>query len=61
VPSGTPTWDAAARAWTGRSTFTTEEVTGWERAGARLIGGCCRVGPQAVAAIAATVRGTSAA
>ncbi|MGW0820202.1 homocysteine S-methyltransferase [Streptomyces sp. NPDC002845] len=50
-PNSGEAWDAEARAWTGSSTFTTEQVTGWERAGARLIGGCCRVGPGAISAI----------
>jgi homocysteine S-methyltransferase len=45
-PNSGETWDAGARAWTGRSTFTAEQVEGWRRAGARLIGGCCRVGPR---------------
>ncbi|MBP5870677.1 homocysteine S-methyltransferase [Streptomyces scabiei] len=54
-PNSGETWDAAARSWTGRSTFTTEQVLGWRAAGARLIGGCCRVGPEAVSAIARTL------
>lgn len=55
-PNSGETWDAGARTWTGRSTFTAEQVTGWQRAGARLIGGCCRVGPEAITGIAETVR-----
>ena len=55
-PNSGETWDADARAWRGRSTFTPEQVTGWERAGARLIGGCCRVGPTAISQIAAARR-----
>ncbi|MGW0843663.1 homocysteine S-methyltransferase [Streptomyces sp. NPDC002787] len=55
-PNSGETWDASARAWTGRSTFTTEQVEGWRAAGARLIGGCCRVGPEAISAIAETLR-----
>ncbi|WAU84260.1 homocysteine S-methyltransferase [Streptomyces sp. Qhu-G9] len=51
-PNSGETWDAQARAWKGRATFTSEQVAGWERAGARLIGGCCRVGPGAITAIA---------
>jgi homocysteine S-methyltransferase len=56
-PNSGEAWDAGAREWTGRSRFTAEQVTGWERAGARLVGGCCRVGPEAITAIAGTVHG----
>lgn len=55
-PNSGETWDAAARAWTGSSTFTAAQVDGWERAGARLIGGCCRVGPEAITGIASALR-----
>jgi homocysteine S-methyltransferase len=55
-PNSGETWDAEARAWTGRSTFAPAQVTGWERAGARLIGGCCRVGPGAIAGISEALR-----
>ncbi|WP_369195209.1 homocysteine S-methyltransferase [Streptomyces djakartensis] len=55
-PNSGETWDAGARAWTGRATFTADRVRSWRRAGARLIGGCCRVGPQAIAEIAGVVR-----
>lgn len=58
-PNSGEVWDAGARAWTGRATFTAEQVTGWQRAGARLIGGCCRVGPEAITAIAEAVHGGS--
>ncbi|WP_432057915.1 homocysteine S-methyltransferase [Streptomyces sp. bgisy022] len=54
-PNSGETWDAAARAWTGRPTFTASRVAGWRESGARLIGGCCRVGPEAIAAVAAAV------
>ncbi|MGC5567158.1 homocysteine S-methyltransferase [Streptomyces sp. FR-108] len=56
-PNSGETWDAGARAWRGRSTFAPEQVVAWERAGARLIGGCCRVGPEAISAIADTLGG----
>ncbi|GAA3160954.1 MULTISPECIES: homocysteine S-methyltransferase [Streptomyces] len=55
-PNSGETWDAGARDWTGRPTFTTERVTGWRESGARLIGGCCRVGPETIASIARTLR-----
>ncbi|MDN3297636.1 homocysteine S-methyltransferase [Streptomyces ficellus] len=51
-PNSGEEWDAEARAWRGRSTFSAERVTGWQRAGARLIGGCCRVGPDTIAELA---------
>ncbi|WP_416963957.1 homocysteine S-methyltransferase [Streptomyces sp. Agncl-13] len=54
-PNSGETWDAEARAWTGRSTFTTEQVEGWLASGARLVGGCCRVGPEAITSIARTL------
>ncbi|MBK3626218.1 homocysteine S-methyltransferase [Streptomyces sp. MBT49] len=54
-PNSGEAWDAEARAWTGRSSFTTEQVLGWRDAGARLIGGCCRVGPTAITSIAGTL------
>ncbi|MFE9763619.1 homocysteine S-methyltransferase [Streptomyces sp. NPDC005808] len=50
-PNSGEEWDAQARAWNGRSMFTAEQVEGWRRGGARLIGGCCRVGPGAITAI----------
>ncbi|MET7651034.1 MULTISPECIES: homocysteine S-methyltransferase [unclassified Streptomyces] len=54
-PNSGETWDAQARAWHGRSTFTAEQVLGWRDSGARLIGGCCRVGPKAITSIARTL------
>ncbi|WP_328354233.1 homocysteine S-methyltransferase [Streptomyces sp. NBC_00457] len=51
-PNSGEAWDAGARTWTGRSSFAPEQVRGWQDAGARLIGGCCRVGPQAITSIA---------
>jgi homocysteine S-methyltransferase len=54
-PNSGEAWDAEARAWHGSSTFTPEQVLGWRESGARLIGGCCRVGPEAVASIARTL------
>ena len=54
-PNSGEAWDAEARAWNGRSSFAPREVLAWEGAGARLIGGCCRVGPEAIASIAGTL------
>ncbi|MEI4270825.1 homocysteine S-methyltransferase [Klenkia sp. LSe6-5] len=54
-PNSGETWDAGARAWTG-STGAGWDVPAWVAAGARLVGGCCRVRPSDVAAVAAAVR-----
>ncbi|MEV5613685.1 homocysteine S-methyltransferase [Streptomyces sp. NPDC052225] len=51
-PNSGEEWDARARAWKGASTFTTGQAAQWAAQGARLIGGCCRVGPAGVRAIA---------
>ncbi|MGV4981327.1 homocysteine S-methyltransferase [Streptomyces sp. NRAIS4] len=50
-PNSGEAWDAEARAWTGRTGFGAGQVKTWQEAGARLIGGCCRVGPEAIASI----------
>ncbi|MEU6347847.1 homocysteine S-methyltransferase [Streptomyces sp. NPDC047072] len=55
-PNSGESWNAGARRWEGRSSFTSEEVTGWRTAGARLIGGCCRVGPGAISGISGALR-----
>ncbi|MGW0767225.1 homocysteine S-methyltransferase [Streptomyces sp. NPDC002676] len=54
-PNSGEAWDARARTWTGRTTFDAEQVKAWRDAGARLIGGCCRVGPEAITALAQTL------
>ncbi|MGR3934054.1 homocysteine S-methyltransferase [Streptomyces sp. BRA346] len=55
-PNSGEEWDAEARSWSGRSTFDPARVKGWRDAGARLIGGCCRVGPDRIAELAGVVR-----
>ncbi|MEP6980139.1 MAG: homocysteine S-methyltransferase [Nakamurella sp.] len=52
-PNSGQGWDAAGRCWTGTAAFDAGQVREWIDAGARLIGGCCRVGPAEIAAIAA--------
>lgn len=53
-PNSGETWDADARAWTG--TPGVGDVSAWLSAGARLVGGCCRVRPADIAEVAAAVR-----
>ena len=44
-------WDAVARCWTGDSILisSVETVRRWVDLGARLIGGCCGIGPEDIA------------
>ncbi|MGJ7439548.1 homocysteine S-methyltransferase [Aquipuribacter sp. MA13-6] len=51
-PNSGEVWDGAARRWTGRPDLDLAAAQGWVDAGARLVGGCCRVGPEQVAALA---------
>ncbi|MGW7514873.1 homocysteine S-methyltransferase [Streptomyces sp. NPDC054796] len=51
-PNSGEGWDARARAWRGAGTFDPARVAGWTARGARLVGGCCRVGPARIAALA---------
>jgi homocysteine S-methyltransferase len=50
-PNSGERWDAAARRWVGSSAFDPRLPTTWVAAGARLVGGCCRVGPADIAAL----------
>ena len=52
-PNSGEQWDAATRSWRGRRRFAPAEVGRWIDAGARLVGGCCRVTPADVALVAA--------
>ncbi|MFD4910205.1 homocysteine S-methyltransferase [Kitasatospora purpeofusca] len=63
-PNSGEGWDAAAGAWCGEPTFGAAgapradgraRVAGWLADGARLVGGCCRVGPAGIRAVAAGV------
>ncbi|ARZ67295.1 homocysteine S-methyltransferase [Streptomyces sp. HU2014] len=55
-PNSGEEWDARARAWRGSPTFAPDRVAAWTSAGARLIGGCCRVGPDRIAELARALR-----
>ncbi|MFC6285483.1 homocysteine S-methyltransferase [Nocardioides sp. GCM10027113] len=49
-------WDSAAHAWVGEGELDPALAATWVAAGARLVGGCCRVGPDRIREIAAAVR-----
>jgi homocysteine S-methyltransferase len=55
-PNSGEEWDASAGRWRGPAAFDPARARAWVREGARLVGGCCRVGPEAVAALARTLR-----
>ncbi len=51
-PNSGERWDALRHRWIGRSRFGADLASAWIAAGARIVGGCCRVGPADIAAIA---------
>ncbi|GAB7003768.1 homocysteine S-methyltransferase [Nocardioides sp. AN3] len=56
-PNSGEGWQAATTRgttghWTGDSRFDVSAATTWVSAGARLVGGCCRVGPDHISALA---------
>jgi homocysteine S-methyltransferase len=56
-PNSGEGWDASTRSWTGTSRFDAVCVTGWIDAGARLVGGCCRVTPSGIALLRTAIDG----
>jgi homocysteine S-methyltransferase len=54
-PNSGERWDAAAKKWSGSAAFDPADVAEWIAAGARLVGGCCRIGPSEIWALAARV------
>jgi S-methylmethionine-dependent homocysteine/selenocysteine methylase len=54
-PNSGEGWDASGRRWTGEVMRATDDVPRWVAAGARLVGGCCRIGPDQIREIAAAL------
>lgn len=54
-PNSGEVWDGANRVWIGTPGLNTALATDWVDAGARIVGGCCRVRPDDIAAMAAAV------
>ncbi|MFJ2058901.1 homocysteine S-methyltransferase [Streptomyces sp. NPDC087908] len=50
-PNSGERWDATARGWHGASAFDPALAADWAASGARLVGGCCRVGPATISAL----------
>jgi homocysteine S-methyltransferase len=58
-PNSGERWDPVARSWVGPATYQPEAVRQWIGGGARLVGGCCRVGPREIRAIRDLVTGSA--
>lgn len=54
-PNSGEGWDAGAREWTGQGASL--DPSSWVAAGARLVGGCCRVGPDEIAGMRQCLEG----
>ncbi|MET9609461.1 homocysteine S-methyltransferase [Streptomyces sp. NPDC006512] len=50
-PNDGSVWDAAHRTWHSPPAGAPWPTGAWQRAGARLIGGCCRIGPDRIAGL----------
>jgi homocysteine S-methyltransferase len=55
-PNSGESWDVTDRRWTGSPGISPDDVPAWVGAGARLIGGCCRVRPDDIETLAVTLR-----
>ncbi|MCV7070038.1 homocysteine S-methyltransferase [Mycobacterium rufum] len=51
-PNSGEVWDGPRRVWTGSSSWQPGLVPQWVAAGARIVGGCCRVRPSDITRIA---------
>jgi homocysteine S-methyltransferase len=58
-PNSGEGWDAHCRTWVGSSQWSAQLAPQWVAAGARIIGGCCRVRPDDIATLARQVSSTS--
>jgi homocysteine S-methyltransferase len=54
-PNSGEGWDGARRTWVGKPRFAPELAPQWIAEGARIVGGCCRVHPDDIAALATAV------
>ncbi len=54
-PNSGEEWEAVNRGWDGSPSYDVRMAPSWVEAGAAYLGGCCRVGPRTISALAATV------
>ena len=57
-PNSGEGWNPAQRAWVGPSRYSPEQARRWVAAGARIVGGCCRVRPDDIAGVARALAGS---
>ncbi|MFJ5636291.1 homocysteine S-methyltransferase [Streptomyces goshikiensis] len=55
-PNDGSVWEAATQTWHAPGHPAPWPAEAWQEAGARLLGGCCRIGPAGIAALAARTR-----
>lgn len=58
-PNSGERWNAEAREWSGAASGIASSAAEWIAQGVRLVGGCCRVGPDEIRALAREVAGRS--
>jgi len=51
-PNSGEAWNAGERRWAGGAAYDVALAPGWAAAGAGYVGGCCRVGPSDISALA---------
>jgi len=56
-PNRGESWDATTKSWRGDRAFDPAPAVDWVTAGAQYVGGCCRVGPADIAAVATLLAG----
>ncbi|MFH7594075.1 homocysteine S-methyltransferase [Streptomyces racemochromogenes] len=54
-PNDGSVWEAGTRSWHAPAAAAPWPVAAWQAAGARLIGGCCRVGPPWISGLRSTL------
>ena len=59
-PNSGEVWDGMNRTWAGTPGLDAGLAIDWVSAGARIVGGCCRVRPDDIAAMAAALRSRNA-
>jgi homocysteine S-methyltransferase len=55
-PNSGQGWDSGTHTWSGDTSYDVTLAPGWVEAGAAYVGGCCQVGPEDIAALAAVLQ-----